>query len=148
MVSAIAFLSQGGDDAASLRLTIPPLVTFLPGALRTMATVDLAMGETIIGAQPLRRRAAPARMLGIGIVVGAELVGDPSSGPVAGSADTLGWWAPWVGVAIFGLGIYVHNCAPERSLGWPLVVLFAGLDRGARGRADPRPGAERFRRRR
>ena len=30
-----------------------------------------------------------------------------------------------VGVAIFGLGIYVHNCAPERSLGWPLVVLFA-----------------------
>lgn len=47
LVSAIAFLAHGGNDAASLRLTIPPLVTFLPGALLTMATVDLAMGETV-----------------------------------------------------------------------------------------------------
>ena len=29
LVSAIAFLTHGGNDAASLRLTIPPLVTFL-----------------------------------------------------------------------------------------------------------------------
>ncbi len=47
-VSAIAFLAHGSDEAASLRLTIPPLVTFLPGALLTMATVDLAMGETAL----------------------------------------------------------------------------------------------------
>ena len=47
-------------------------------------------------------------------------------GPVAGSAaDTLSSWAPWAGVAIFGAGIFVHNCAPRRSLGWLLVVLFA-----------------------
>jgi hypothetical protein len=31
LVSATAFLAHGGNDAASLRLTIPPLVTFLPG---------------------------------------------------------------------------------------------------------------------
>jgi hypothetical protein len=40
-LAALAFLAQGGDEAASLRLTIPPLVTFLPGALLTMVTVDL-----------------------------------------------------------------------------------------------------------
>ena len=125
VVSAIAFLSQGGDDAASLRLTIPPLVTFLPGALLTMATVDLAMGETITGASRFVAGLLQLALLAIGIVVGAELVGDPSSGPVAGSADTLGSWAPWVGVAIFGVGVYVHNCAPRGSLGWLLVVLFA-----------------------
>jgi uncharacterized membrane protein YjjP (DUF1212 family) len=125
VVSAIAFLSQGGDDAASLRLTIPPLVTFLPGALLTMATVDLAMGETITGASRFVAGLLQLALLAIGIVVGAELVGDPSSGPIAGSADTLGWWAPWVGVAIFGVGVYVHNCAPSGSLGWLLVVLFA-----------------------
>ena len=126
VVSAIAFLAHGGDDAASLRLTIPPLVTFLPGALLTMATVDLAMGETITGASRFVAGLLQLALLAIGIVVGAELVGDPSEGPVAGSAaDTLGWWAPWVGVAIFGLGVYVHDSAPKRSLGWLLVVLFA-----------------------
>jgi uncharacterized membrane protein YjjP (DUF1212 family) len=125
LVSAVAFLAGDGDDAASLRLTIPPLVTFLPGALLTMATVDLAMGETVTGASRFVAGLLQLALLGIGIVVGAELVGDPESGPVAGGADTLPAWTSWLGVAIFGLGIYVHNSAPRRSLGWLLVVLFA-----------------------
>lgn len=126
LVSAIAFLAHGGDDAASLRLTIPPLVTFLPGALLTMATVDLAMGETVTGASRFVAGMLQLSLLAIGIVIGAELVGDPLGGPVAGSADdTLGAWSPWVGVLLFGAGIYVHNSAPRRSLPWLLVVLFA-----------------------
>ena len=148
VVSAIAFLSQGGDDAASLRLTIPPLVTFLPGALLTMATVDLAMGETITGASRFVAGLLQLALLAIGIVVGAELVGDPSSGPVAGSADTLGSWAPWVGVAIFGVGVYVHNCAPKRIAGLAARGALRGLGRAARRRAHPRPDAERLHRRR
>jgi uncharacterized membrane protein YjjP (DUF1212 family) len=126
LVSAIAFLAHGGNDAASLRLTIPPLVTFLPGALLTMATVDLAMGETITGASRFVAGLLQLGLLGIGIVVGAELVGNPHAGPVAGdAADTLGTWAPWVGVLVFGVGVYVHNSAPRRALPWLLVVLFA-----------------------
>ena len=125
VISAIAFLAHGGNDAASLRLTIPPLVTFLPGALLTMATVDLAMGETITGASRFVAGLLQLALLAIGIVVGAELVGNPHAGPVAGAAaDTLGSWAPWVGVAVFGVGVYIHDCAPKRSLPWLLVVLF------------------------
>jgi len=125
VISAIAFLAHGGNDAASLRLTIPPLVTFLPGALLTMATVDLAMGETITGASRFVAGFLQLALLGIGIVVGAELVGNPHTGPVAGAAaDTLGSWAPWAGVAIFGVGVYIHDSAPKRSLPWLLVVLF------------------------
>jgi uncharacterized membrane protein YjjP (DUF1212 family) len=128
LVSAIAFLAQGGDDAASLRLTIPPLVTFLPGALLTMAMVDLAWGETVTGASRFIAGLLQLALLAIGIIIGAELVGDPASGPVAGgSADTLGSWAPWVGVLIFGIGVFVHDCAPRGSLGWLLVVLFAAF---------------------
>jgi uncharacterized membrane protein YjjP (DUF1212 family) len=81
VVSAIAFLSQGGDDAASLRLTIPPLVTFLPGALLTMATVDLAMGETITGASRFVAGLLQLALLAIGIVVGAELDRRPQLRP-------------------------------------------------------------------
>jgi uncharacterized membrane protein YjjP (DUF1212 family) len=126
VVSAIAFLAHGSNEAASLRLTIPPLVTFLPGALLAMATVDLAMGETVTGASRFVAGLLQLALLGIGIVVGAELVGNPHAGPVAGSAaDTLGSWAPWAGVFIFGAGIYVHNVAPRHSLPWLLVVLLA-----------------------
>jgi uncharacterized membrane protein YjjP (DUF1212 family) len=126
VVSAVAFLAHGGNEAASLRLTIPPLVTFLPGALLTMATVDLALGETVTGASRFVAGMLQLALLGIGIIIGAELVGDPHGGPVAGSAaDTLGSWAPWVGVLIFGVGIYVHNSAPPRSLVWLLIVLFS-----------------------
>ncbi len=126
LVSAIAFLAHGGNDAASLRLTIPPLVTFLPGALLTMATVDLATGETVTGASRFVAALLQLALLAIGIVIGAELVGNPHAGPVAGSAaDTLGAWAPWAGVAVFGAGIFVHDVAPKGSLPWLLAVLFA-----------------------
>jgi uncharacterized membrane protein YjjB (DUF3815 family) len=40
------------------------------------------------------------------------------------AADTLGSWAPWAGVAVFGVGVYIHTSAPRRSLPWLLVVLF------------------------
>lgn len=126
VVSAIAFLTHGGNEAASLRLTIPPLVTFLPGALLTMATVDLAFGETVTGASRFVAGLLQLALLGIAIVVGAELVGDPHSGPVAGaSADTVGAWGPWLGVAIFGVGVFVHYSGPKRALPWLLVVLFS-----------------------
>lgn len=126
LVSAIAFLAHGGNDAASLRLTIPPLVTFLPGALLTMATVDLAMGETVTGASRFVAGMLQLSLLAIGIVIGAELIGDPRGGPVAGAAsDTLGAWSPWAGVVLFGAGIYFHSSAPPRSFPWLLIVLLA-----------------------
>jgi uncharacterized membrane protein YjjP (DUF1212 family) len=127
-VSAIAFLAHGDNQAASLRLTIPPLVTFLPGALLTMATVDLAMGETVAGASRFVAALIQLALLGIGIIIGAELVGDPHGGPVAGSAaDTLGAWSPWLGVVVFGVGVYVHNVAPQGSLRWLLLVLLVAF---------------------
>ena len=126
LVSAIGFLAHGGNEAASLRLTIPPLVTFLPGALLTMATVDLAMGETVTGSSRFVAGLLQLSLLGIGIVIGAELVGNPHAAPVAGpSADTIGAWGPWLGVLLFGVGVFVHNSAPRRALPWLLVVLFA-----------------------
>jgi hypothetical protein len=72
----VAFLAHGGNEAASLRLTIPPLVTFIPGALLTMATVDLAMGETVTGASRFVAGMLQLTLLAIGIVIGAELVGN------------------------------------------------------------------------
>ena len=103
LVSVIAFLAQGGDEGASLRLIVPPLVTFLPGALLTMATVDLAMGEIMTGASRFVAGLLQLSLLAIAIVVGAELVGNPHTGPVAGpTAPDWGTWTAWLGVLVFG----------------------------------------------
>ena len=125
LVSAIAFFAHGGDEAASLRLIIPPLVTFLPGGLLTIGMVDLAMGDTITGASRFIAGLLQLSLLGIGIVVGAELIGNPHAGPVAGdAASQLGEWSPWLGVLVFGIGEFVYASRPRGSLPWLLVVLF------------------------
>jgi uncharacterized membrane protein YjjB (DUF3815 family) len=126
VVSVIAFLAQSGNDSASLRLIIPPLVTFLPGALLTMATVDLAMGETVTGASRFVAGILQLALLAIAIVVGAAIAGNSHNGPIAGSA-AQNWssWQAWLGVAIFGLAISVHDSAPRGALPWLLIVLFS-----------------------
>jgi len=62
-------------------------------------------------------------LLGVGIVAAGALVGIPSL-EATGSASTLGVIAPWIAVALFGVGIVVYQCGPRRSLGWILVVLY------------------------
>ena len=39
-------------------------------------------------------------------------------------ANQLGWWAPWLGVLLVGMGNYLHFSAPRRSLGWLCLVLY------------------------
>jgi uncharacterized membrane protein YjjB (DUF3815 family) len=39
--------------------------------------------------------------------------------------NSLGAWAPWVGVVGVGIGMFVYNSAPAGSLRWLLVVLYA-----------------------
>jgi hypothetical protein len=55
----------------------------------------------------------------------------PGGGPALGGCtcryptNQLGWWAPWVGVLLVGIGNYLYFSAPGGSLGWLLVVLYA-----------------------
>ena len=41
------------------------------------------------------------------------------------SANSLGSWAPWLGVLLFGCGVFLHYSAPPGSLRWLLLVLGA-----------------------
>jgi uncharacterized membrane protein YjjB (DUF3815 family) len=126
VVSGIAFLFHAGDEEAALRLTIPPLIPFLPGVLLTMATIDLAMGEVVTGASRFVAGLIQLALLAIAILIGAELVGHLHVQPLAGTTNQLlGSWAQWLGVAVFGVAIYVHQSAPTRSMPWLLVVLFS-----------------------
>ncbi len=124
-VSAIAFALSGRYDAAPLAELIAPLVLFLPGALLTMATVDLASVEVVTGASRFLAGLLQLALLAFGIVAGAMLVGVTATRPSSAPTDVLGSWAPWIGVLVFAVGTALQHSAPRRSLPWLLLVLYA-----------------------
>jgi uncharacterized membrane protein YjjB (DUF3815 family) len=127
VVSALSFeLVKHGIADPGLRTMIAPLVTFLPGGVLTTATVELASGQMIAGASRLVFGSVQMLLLAFGIVAGVELVGLPSESVVGDTqANLLGWWAPWLGVAVFGVATALYFSAPPGAVPWLLVVLFA-----------------------
>ena len=105
-----------------LEIVIPALVTFLPGAALTMATVELSTGDMLAGSARLVYGLERLLVLSFGIAMGAEIAGLPPALEQAPAA--LGGWAPWVGVLVFGIGQFVASSAPHRTLAWLLVVLY------------------------
>jgi Putative threonine/serine exporter len=87
---------------------IAPLVTFLPGAMLTMAVAELSAAQLVTGASRLVAGIVQLVLLGFGIVAGAQLA-EVSSSTVTlinTPENLLGWWAPWLGVLVFGVGVY------------------------------------------
>jgi uncharacterized membrane protein YjjP (DUF1212 family) len=111
-------------ESPPLEIVIPSLVTFLPGAALTMATVELATGDMLAGSARLVYGLERLLILTFGIALGAELAGFPA--PPSQPTPALGAWAPWVGVLVFGAGQFIASSAPRRTLGWLLVVLYVG----------------------
>lgn len=140
-VSAFAFwFAPDRTIDGSMRVLIPALVTFLPGSLLTTAALDLSAGEVISGASQLVAGTMQLVLLSFGIVAGAQIAGVPPDVAITNEAqNTMGEWAPWLGVAVFGAGAFVHFSGPRGSLGWLLVVLFAawiGQQAGAQLTSD------------
>ena len=83
-------------------------------------------------------------LLSFGIAVGALIAGVSLDEALTNeAANTLGDWAPWLGVVVFGVGAFVHFSGPPRSLGWLLARAVRRLDRPA----DRRPPGLRHARR-
>jgi uncharacterized membrane protein YjjP (DUF1212 family) len=127
VVSALTFeLVKHGVADPGLRTLIAPLVTFLPGGVLTTATVELASGEMVAGASRLVFGTLQMLLLAFGIVAGAELAGLPSESVLQDEhANLLGWWAPWLGVVVFGVAAALYFSAPRGAVRWVLVVLLA-----------------------
>lgn len=128
VVSALTFTAvKHGIADPGLRPLIAPLVAFLPGGVLTTATIELASGDMVAGASRLVFGSLQLLLLTAGIVVGAVLVGLPGAQVLrhdpGDSDDLLGWWAPWLGVAVFGVAVAVYFSAPRGALPWLMAVL-------------------------
>lgn len=128
LVAALVFLAVKHNlPVDPLHVLVPPLVTFLPGAMLTLGMVELAYGDMVSGSSRIITGSIQLVLLAFGLAAGAVLVGyqpsnlgDVSPGSEAGLLPT---WMPWAGVLVFGIGAYLHFSAPHRSLRWMLLVL-------------------------
>ncbi|WP_436533140.1 threonine/serine ThrE exporter family protein [Actinoplanes sp. HUAS TT8] len=126
-VSGATFLLAGtGWADADLRAMVAPLVTFLPGAMLTMGVVELSAYEMITGSSRLVAGALQLLLLAFGIIGAAHVVGVPAPAAEDYVPNTVGWWAPWLGPLVVGIGNYLLLAGPRRSLGWLLLVLYSG----------------------
>jgi uncharacterized membrane protein YjjP (DUF1212 family) len=121
---AVFALADTSADIGVVPPLVAPLVMFLPGALLTTAVIELATGEMISGAGRLAAGAMQLVLLAVGIVAGAQVVGVRADSIVEVSRNPLGVAAPWLGVAVFGVGAVVHLCARPTAAPWILLVLY------------------------
>ena len=125
LVAATVFLLGRLDlEVGVLAPLVAPLVTFLPGVLLTTAVIELSTGQMVSGAGRLVSGLLQLALLAMGVVAGAQLVGIPATPLNPEVVRPLGEGAPWLGVALFGVGVVVHHCAPRSSVWWILLVLY------------------------
>lgn len=107
------------DDV--IRLVAPALVSFLPGLTLTIAAVELTSGQVIAGASRLVYGIARLGLLAFGVYAGLTVAGSASASNTA--SESLGEWAPWVGLLLVSLGYFLYSAAPRGSLLWILYAL-------------------------
>lgn len=126
LVTYLAFslgrLLHMGHD--SLRILIAPLTLFLPGVAITLAVIESSTGEMVSGSARLMAGLMRLAQLALGIVIAVQLLGLTWSELADAPANTLGSWAPWVGVAVYAAGITFHMGTPRDFVPWLTLVLF------------------------
>jgi len=121
-VSLIVLTVARTLDPGVMPAIVAPLVVLLPGGMLTIGFIELATGHFISGAARIAAGAMRLLLLAAGIVGASALVGIPALD--AAADNPLGPVAPWIAVAVFGLGITVYQCARPASIGWIMLVLY------------------------
>lgn len=124
-VSALVFLAiRYGLAVDAVHALVPPLVTFLPGAMLTLGMVELAYGDMVSGSSRLITGFIQLVLLAFGLGIGAAFVGYRPEYLMHSATHYIQIpFAAWVGVLVFGLGVYLHFSAPKNSLQWMILVL-------------------------
>ncbi|KRC61661.1 hypothetical protein ASE14_12555 [Agromyces sp. Root81] len=121
---AVFLLIRVGLDPGVLPALIAPLVTLLPGSLLTTGVIELTTGQMMAGGGRLAAGTMQLVLLAVGIIGAAALVGVPRIDFTTAS-QPIGPIAPWIAVAVFGVGIVVYNCGRRDSILWILLVLYS-----------------------
>ena len=129
LVSTLVFLAvKYGLPVEPRYALVPPLVTFLPGAMLAFGLVELTYGDMMSGSSRLSTGIVQLVLLAFGLTAGAMLVGYRPDNLLDGSREiAVPLWMSAAGVIVFGMGVFIHYSAPRRSLPWMLLVLLVAF---------------------
>ncbi len=108
----------------SLRALAAPLATFLPGASITLAVIELSTHHVVSGASRLVAGFMQIAQLAFGILIAAQIAGIADANLVTTHLNRLGPWAPFIGVFVYGIGIWLNYSPPTRFLPWMVLMLY------------------------
>jgi uncharacterized membrane protein YjjP (DUF1212 family) len=122
----VVFLAAELDLLESpLRTALAPVAVLLPGALIVTGLSELAQGAMVAGTARLTYGTIQLLLLTFGVFLAARAVGLDTDTLVNVRLDDLGPAATLAGVALVGVGVYVHLSAPPGVLRWMLLGLLA-----------------------
>ena len=125
-IAALAALAvQHGLADPGLSAMIASLVVFVPGSALTTGVLELSEGEMISGSSRLVWAVTRLGLLSFGILAGIEAVGIPSQRAFSSAEPVLGYWAAWVGVLVYAIGVFVSHSAPRGSFPGLVIVIIA-----------------------
>jgi len=115
-----------GGRWTSVQMIMPVAAAFAVAATTfLLAEQGWAVADLRAMIAPLVAGGLQLLLLAFGITGAAQVVGLPSADAVLDTpTNLLGWWAPWLGVLIVGIGNYLYFSAPPNSLGWLCLVLY------------------------
>jgi uncharacterized membrane protein YjjB (DUF3815 family) len=108
----------------SLRALAAPLATFLPGAAITLAVIELSTQHLVSGASRLVAGFMQIAQLAFGILIAAQIAGVADTDLVTTKLNRLGPWAPFVGVLVYAIGIWLNYAPPTKFLPWMVLMLY------------------------
>ena len=118
-------LAKYGIGDAPLKQLVPPLISYIPGSVVTVAVGELAAGDMIAGASRLVYGCFMFGQLALGIVAADLVVGlDVNRALQVDTVQVLGAFTPWLGVVLLGAGYFLLFCGTRGSLAWLLAILF------------------------
>jgi len=113
-------------DHVGLRALIPPLAMFLPGAAITLAVLELTSRDVASGSSRMIAGFVQITQLAFGILIASQLLHVDESRLTAAAVNKLGWWAPWLGVAVYAVGVMFFMAPPARFLPWLIGIAYCG----------------------
>jgi uncharacterized membrane protein YjjP (DUF1212 family) len=128
VVSIVIFsLAKSDMIYGAATLIVPPLVTFLPGAVLTTGMIELASMHILSGSARLMYGLATLFLLYMGIGAGLSLSSLPAGELVASTVPSFPWWGPVLGTLLFGIGTFIRLSGANRDLFWMLLVLYIAM---------------------
>jgi uncharacterized membrane protein YjjP (DUF1212 family) len=109
---------------SSLRALAPALVMFLPGASVTLAVIELSGRDVVSGSARLIAGGIRLAQLAFGILIAAQVIGLSTDELNVASVDRFGPWSPWLGCAVYAIGLFLYHGPPTRFMPWMLLILF------------------------